>query len=561
MERIIKVNVRDKVATSDGTLYVCGNGDYVVEFNFDAEWDEFEVKTARFVWNRQYHDQVFSGNRCPVPVMIDTHRVLIGVYAGNLECTTPAVCPAQKSILCGGGVPAPPTDDTYAQILEMLGALQVVTDEQIEQDVKEYLEAHSVEDLIAEQAARTEELLAQYVQTAQECEASTKETVQAAQEQMASELQQANRAQSSAANSAANAQANASAAQTANQQAADQARVATEKAQAAQMAAVRQPIIQGRTWWCWSAQVGNYVDTGIRVDIAQGEKGDAGVGVESFEQTVESTESGGKNIVEVTLSDGTVASFSVYNGAKGDKGDSIKGDPGYTPKKGEDYWTPDDKNEIMQEVNASVEDLETDMQTVLREIADLKKFHPIAISNVSNNVGTVELGRSIASVTVTWKLNKSPVSQNVNGTDVDPADRSVVIDGPFTSSKTFTVTATDSEDNTTKGSTSINFYNGVYYGALAVGALPTNEEILALARSLQGGRGVNISWTPVSGKRPSYACPTRYGTPKFTIGPNEYEWKKLGTLSFTNGSGNYTENYDVWQHPQDIAESLTITVS
>ena len=195
-----------------------------------------------------------------------------------------------------------------------------------------------------------------------------------------------------------------------------------------------------------------------------------------------------------------------------------------------------------------------------QEIDDLKKFHPIAISNVTNNVGTVELGQSIDSVTVTWKLNKSPVSQTVDGEEVDPADRSAVIEGPFTSTKTFAVTATDSEGNTAKGSTSVSFYNGVYYGALAAGVLPAAGDIMGLTRKLQSGRSASIAWTPVSGKRPSYACPTRYGNPKFVISGFEYEWVKLGALDFTNSSG-CTEKYDVWQHPQDVTESVTITVS
>ena len=46
----------------------------------------------------------------------------------------------------------------------------------------------------------------------------------------------------------------------------------------------------------------------------------------------------------------------------------------------------------------------------------------------------------------------------------------------------------------------------------------------------------------------------------FTIGGFEYEWVKLGTIEFTNASG-YMESYDVWQHPQDVTGSMTVTVS
>lgn len=58
----------------------------------------------------------------------------------------------------------------------------------------------------------------------------------------------------------------------------------------------------------------------------------------------ESTEDGGSNIV--TFSDGKT--LTVKNGSKGGKGD--KGDPGDTPVREVDYWTEEDKTEIVNEV-------------------------------------------------------------------------------------------------------------------------------------------------------------------------------------------------------------------
>lgn len=39
-------------------------------------------------------------------------------------------------------------------------------------------------------------------------------------------------------------------------------------------------------------------------------------------------------------------------GEKGDKGDSVKGDPGYSPVRGTDYWTDEDKAEIIRAISA-----------------------------------------------------------------------------------------------------------------------------------------------------------------------------------------------------------------
>lgn len=57
--------------------------------------------------------------------------------------------------------------------------------------------------------------------------------------------------------------------------------------------------------------------------FAKGDKGDAGVSIVSVECVAPSTQSGGQNVILVTLSDGTTSQFIVRNGEKGDKGDTF----------------------------------------------------------------------------------------------------------------------------------------------------------------------------------------------------------------------------------------------
>lgn len=123
---IINITVRNKVAVNPAQdRYVCGNSDYEVHFDFDAEWNAHETKTARFIKeDGTPYDVVFSGNVCPVPVISDTYKLQVGVYAGNLSTTTAAYVPCKKSILCGGGVPAAPADDVYNQIMAKLNSLE-----------------------------------------------------------------------------------------------------------------------------------------------------------------------------------------------------------------------------------------------------------------------------------------------------------------------------------------------------------------------------------------------------------------------------------------------------
>lgn len=117
----IQITVRGKIASKvDDTVYVCSNSDYTVNFDFDSEWDSYDTKTARFAYRAGYVDVLFTGDTCALPVIHNADRVYVGVYAGELHTTTPAVIPCRKSILSDGGTPADPPDDVYAQLVAAL---------------------------------------------------------------------------------------------------------------------------------------------------------------------------------------------------------------------------------------------------------------------------------------------------------------------------------------------------------------------------------------------------------------------------------------------------------
>jgi len=115
----INITIRDKIALAvDQTEYICGNSDFIVNFDFDEEWNEFTTKTARFTYNGKFIDVVFQGNQCQVPIIYDTCKVCVGVYAGNLRTTTHAVVVARKSILCGDHKHEDPSPDVYNQLID-----------------------------------------------------------------------------------------------------------------------------------------------------------------------------------------------------------------------------------------------------------------------------------------------------------------------------------------------------------------------------------------------------------------------------------------------------------
>lgn len=79
-------------------------------------------------------------------------------------------------------------------------------------------------------------------------------------------------------------------------------------------------------------------------------QGDPGVGIKSIEQVKRSTVSGGENVIEVVLTDGTKQQFIINNGDQGDQGEP--GEPGKTPQRGTDFWTDDD----IEAIKAYVDD-------------------------------------------------------------------------------------------------------------------------------------------------------------------------------------------------------------
>lgn len=144
----IEIAVKNKIARQTNyEIYVCGNSDYVLIFDFDAEWDAYDIKTARLKYNGKYQEVVFTGQECPLPIISNTKNIQIGVYAGSLHTSTSAVVPAQKSILCGDETHENPPADVYNQLLELLR--DGVNDDEIADAVADYMAEHPQETVTA----------------------------------------------------------------------------------------------------------------------------------------------------------------------------------------------------------------------------------------------------------------------------------------------------------------------------------------------------------------------------------------------------------------------------
>lgn len=106
----IEIKVAGKIATNTtpDVVLVCGNSDYTVTLDLDEEWAAEPIRTVRFSYIRDgkklHKEHTIKGNTVAVPMLSGVRQVAVGLYAGDLRTTTPAVIWCKLSILCGDSV-------------------------------------------------------------------------------------------------------------------------------------------------------------------------------------------------------------------------------------------------------------------------------------------------------------------------------------------------------------------------------------------------------------------------------------------------------------------------
>lgn len=161
MKKNLNIQIQNKIATlqngEDGKrpFIVCGNSDYTITFHFDEEWDINEAKTARFVYKQNEKVKAenipFTGDTVEVPKLLKITWVSVGVFAGDLYTTTPAVIVCLPSILCDGDLVPDPDPNVYNELMEMINGLVIkgVPDEKIMEAVNQYLSENGLDVLPA----------------------------------------------------------------------------------------------------------------------------------------------------------------------------------------------------------------------------------------------------------------------------------------------------------------------------------------------------------------------------------------------------------------------------
>ena len=195
------------------------------------------------------------------------------------------------------------------------------------------------------------------------------------------------------------------------------------------------------------------------------------------------------------------------------------------------------------------------------EALDALLYKKIEITAFSNNVNTVEMGRTITSVTFNWNYNKQPKKLELDAQNLDVSLKSTTLsDLSITSNKSWTLKATDEKDAVATRTTGVSFLNGMYTGVGTVEADGVNNDFIkSLSKTLTGSKAKTFTVNAAGGQYIYYAIPARFGTPTFKVGGFEGGFELLKTFEFTNASG-YAESYVVYRSSNAGLGNTTVEV-
>ena len=214
----------------------------------------------------------------------------------------------------------------------------------------------------------------------------------------------------------------------------------------------------------------------------------------------------------------------------------------------------DSKNAIQNKV------ITTELEQMKKDIGDLL-YKPITINSFSNNVNTVEMGRTITTITLNWALSKTPKTLMLNSETLGNSEKTKTLNGlSIKSNTTYTLKATDEREHTVTKTTSITFLNGVYYGIAQSDAEINDALLQEFTKKLQGSKGATFTLNAGEGQHIFYAVPSRYGACSFNVGGFDGGFSKVSTFNFTNASG-HSENYDVYKSDNANLGNTTVKVS
>jgi hypothetical protein len=208
--------------------------------------------------------------------------------------------------------------------------------------------------------------------------------------------------------------------------------------------------------------------------------------------------------------------------------------------------TEADLSTLAAEVATKADESETE---AIRARLDALEYIPIKINSFTASPSLCEMG-SENTIELTWSLNKSPTSQNINGTPV--TDNTKQYAG-VSYEQTYTLNVTDGQTNVSK-SVNISFANQIYYGVAA--DLTTITE---LSKVLSNNKSRTITVDAGAGEYIIYAIPSRLGDVAFYVSGFEGGFEAPVYQLITNESG-YQEMYKIYRSTNANLGETTVEV-
>lgn len=199
---------------------------------------------------------------------------------------------------------------------------------------------------------------------------------------------------------------------------------------------------------------------------------------------------------------------------------------------------------------------EEDLENWRNDVEEVKKLRDdisrlqsstIKVTNFSVTPNIVEIGSVINSITLKWDTNfRVLTKQYLNDVEIaDITKRSRVLDGPFTSSQTYTLKVEGDDGNTDIKTTELKFLNNIYYGTEKLHDI-NSSFINSLSRVLTENKQKGFTVVSREQEYIYIALPVRFGEPKFTIISEEADFELITKFDHENSSG-YVEEYAVYR--------------
>ena len=191
------------------------------------------------------------------------------------------------------------------------------------------------------------------------------------------------------------------------------------------------------------------------------------------------------------------------------------------------------------------------------QIADLL-YKDITITSLSNDAGIKEKGM-VVDVTINWTTSKEPKTITLGGVSLDKTASSHIYRN-ISTDKSWTLTVTGERDEKATKSTSVAFYNGVYYGVSSEPSTYDSNFILSLSKTLSNKKVSSFTATAGDEQYIYYCLPTSMGTCSFSVGGFTGGITLVDTIEFTN-QYEHKEQYYIYRSDYPNLGTRNVLVS